>query len=96
MSAIEYKGYRVAVSARASALADAEDDAQDAWNGAYRIWMPGARKPVEGIIDGSERSQDETTIRTLRIVKVAIDEVSSHPVEQARAKLASLGDHFAL
>lgn len=93
MSAIEYKGYRVAVSA--AILADG-DEARDEWGGAYRIWIPGARKPIEGTIDGSERSEDEAAIRTLRIAKVAIDEVLCHPVEQARVKLSTLGDRFTL
>ena len=96
MSAIEYKGYRVAVSAQASALADADDDNSNAWSGRYRIWMPGERKPVEGTIDGSERLQDEAAIRTLRIVKVAIDEAMCCPAELARGRLTSLGDRFTL
>lgn len=95
MATIDYKGYRISVSALEWILQE-DDGSRGEWSGAYRIWQHGHVDPIEGIIEGRESSSDDAEQRTLRIVKVAIDETLHLSGKQLRTSLTQLGDRFAL
>lgn len=92
MALIEYKGYFISVTATEQTWGFAFGE----WGGTYRVWHKENLVPIEGVIEGSEISAYEAEKRTLRIVKVAIDEATAKTSDQLMQSLNQLGERFAL
>ena len=92
MALIEYKGYFISVAATEQTWGFAFGE----WGGTYRVWHKENPVPMEGVIEGSEISAYEAEQKTLRIVKVAIDEATAKTSEQLMQSLHQLGERFAL
>lgn len=89
---IEYKGYLITVTATERHWGFSFGE----WSGSYRVWQEGNPVPIVGVIDGNETSTYEAEQRTLRVVKVAIDEAITKSNEQLLLSLSRLGENFVL
>lgn len=92
MALIEYKGYVISVSA----IEQSHGFSFGEWSGSYRVWHKENRVPIQGLIDGNATSAYEAEQKTVRIVKVAIDEALSKSSEQLLLSLEKLGERFSL
>lgn len=92
MALLEYKGYVISVTATEQTWGFSFGE----WGGTYRVWHKENLTPIEGVIEGCETSAFEAEQRTLRIVKVAIDEATSKTSEQLMQSLSQLGERFAI
>ncbi len=92
MSLIEYKGYRISVSA----LEQTWGFAFGEWNGAYRIWQTDNPEPIQGVVEGSAPSAYEAERKALRVVKFAIDDAIRRSGEHLRSALQHPGERPAL
>jgi hypothetical protein len=92
LASIEYKGYVISVTATEQSWGFSFGE----WGGTYCVWQKGNSVPIKGIIEGSETYEYEAEKRTIRIVKVAIDEAIHKSGEQLLQSLTQLGERFAL
>lgn len=86
MSLIEYKGYRISVSASEQSWGFAFGE----WVGSYCVWQKGNPVPIEGTMDGYRPSAYEAETRALTAVKSAIDDAIARSGLQLRSTLVKL------
>lgn len=83
MSLIEYKGYRISVSA----LEQTWGFAFGEWSGMYRVWQQDNPEPIQGVVKGSAPSAYEAERKALQTVKGAIDDALRRSAEHLRCSL---------
>lgn len=83
MSLIEYRGYRISVSAKEQSWGFSFG----AWCGAYRVWEKEVPEPIQGILTRPAPSAYEAEKKALEAVKEAIDDAIRRSGEHLRNAL---------